>query len=322
VKLLVLGGTVYLGRAVVDAALADGHEVTIFNRGRTNPGLHPSVQALRGDRDGDLAALRGRRWDAVIDPSGFLPRLVAASADLLRDAVERYVFVSTISVYADVSVPYDEGAPLARLANPATEDVAADYGALKAACEGVLDERLGERATHARAGLIAGPFDPTNRFTYWCTRLAQGGEVLAPGDPDRPLQLIDVRDLARWLLDAARRGPAGPVNVTGPAAPLTLGEALERVARALGGRARLRWIDDATLLEAGVEPWTELPLWLPDPALAGFLRADISRALAGGLELRPLERTALDTLAWAAGAGEQRAVLDRERERRILDTAR
>jgi 2'-hydroxyisoflavone reductase len=321
VKLLVLGGTVFLGRHVVEAALEDGHEVTIFTRGRTNPELYPEVEHLRGHRDGELGALHGRAFDAVVDPSGFVPRVVRQSGDLLADAVERYVFISTISVYADPSRPLRDDSPLAELTDPHDEDVATHYGALKAACEAVLDERYGARATSVRAGLIAGPFDPTNRFTYWCTRLARGGDVLAPGDPDRPVQFIDARDLAEWVVRLAERGHGGSLNATGPEAPLTMADALTRIATGVGGEGRLVWIDDRTLLDAGVEEWTELPLWIADPAFAGMLRADVSRALAAGLHLRPAEQTAADTLAWAASAGDQRAALTADKERRLLDAA-
>jgi nucleoside-diphosphate-sugar epimerase len=318
VKLLVLGGTVFLGRHVVQAALAAGHDVTIFHRGQTNPDLHPEVEHLLGDRDGRLEALQGRRFDAVVDPSGYVPRIARMSGELLQDAVERYVFVSTLSVYADHSRPDDETNPTAELENPQTEDVQAHYGPLKAACERALDELYGERVTHVRAGLIVGPHDPTNRFTYWVTRLDEGGTVLAPGDPGRAVQFVDARDLARWVVRLAERGPGGALNATGPAQRLSIGEALQRIDAALGGHSRLVWVDDATLLDAGVGEWMELPLWIADPALAGLLQVDIRRALAAGLEFRPLEETAVDTLAWARTAGEQRAALSCDKERAIL----
>jgi nucleoside-diphosphate-sugar epimerase len=322
-KLLVLGGTVFLGRHVVTEALVAGHDVTIFTRGKTNPELHPEAEHLVGDRDGDLGALAGRSWDGVVDPSGYVPRVVRQSAELLRDGVDRYVFVSSISAYADASVPLDEDSPLAPLEDPLDEEwQSAAYGALKAACEHVVDEVYGGRGTSVRAGLIVGPYDPTERFTYWPRRLAEGGEVLAPGDPDRPVQLIDARDLARWLVQLAERGPGGAYNATGPAEPLTMREALERIAAAVGGDARLRWIDDATLLAAGVGPWMELPLWLPGPEYAGMLQADVGRAVAAGLTFRPLRQTAVDTLAWAREAGEQQPTLTREREQELLAAGR
>jgi len=320
-KLLVLGGTVFLGRHVVDEALSAGHDVTTFTRGQTNPGLHPEVEQLRGDRDGDLASLEDRRWDAVVDTSGYVPRIVRQSAELLQDAVGRYVFVSSVSAYADASVPLDESSPLAVLDDHAIEDVQEHYGALKAACEAVVDGVYGGRGTSVRAGLIVGPHDQTDRFTYWPKRLAEGGDVLAPGDPGDPMQFVDVRDLAAFLLVLAEHGPGGPVNATGPAEPLTMDETLTRISSAVGGDARLRWVDDETLLAAEVGPWMELPLWLPAPEYAGLLRADIGKALAAGLAFRPLEETARDTLAWSRDAGEQRPTLTRERERQLLEDA-
>jgi 2'-hydroxyisoflavone reductase len=314
-RLLVLGGTKFLGRHVVEAALARGDEVTIFTRGQTNPDLFPEVERLRGDRDGKLDALAGREWDAVIDPSCYVPRIARQSGELLRDAVGRYVFVSTVSVYADFGKPIDEGSPLAELEDPETEEVMEHYGALKAACEHVFDELYGDRVTHVRAGLIVGPHDPTDRFTYWPRRLDEGGEVLAPGNADAPVQFVDARDLAAFMLLLAERGPGGPVNATGPAAPLTMRETLERIAPG----ADLRWVDDQAVLDAGVDPWMELPLWLPGDEMAHLMDVDIARALAAGLTFRPLEETARDTLAWSKSAGEQRETLSRAKERSILD---
>jgi 2'-hydroxyisoflavone reductase len=321
-KLLVLGGTKFLGRHLVEAAFAAGHEVTTFTRGTTNAGLWPGAEMLTGDRDGALNMLRDRQWDAVVDTSGYFPRVVRQSAELLRDAVERYVFVSTISVYADFAQPVSESTPVAELDDPALESSEPDhYGALKALCEHVVEEIYAERATIVRPGLIVGPFDPTDRFTYWPRRLAEGGDVLAPGDPDAPVQFVDARDLAGWLLLLAERGPAGTFNATGPAEPLTMRAALEWIRDAVGGDARLVWTDDETLLTAEVGPWMELPLWLPGEEYAGLLEADISRALAAGLTFRPLEETARDTLAWSLEAGEKRPTLSREKERELLASA-
>lgn len=318
-KLLVLGGTLFLGRHVVEEALAAGHDVTMFTRGRTNPHLFPEAEHLGGDRDEGLDALHGRSWDGVIDTSGYVPRVLRQSAELLRDNVDRYVFVSSVSAYADMSKPIDESSPLAQLSDPFSEDHRGpDYGPLKAACEHVVEEIYGERGTSVRAGLIVGPHDPTERFTYWPRRLAEGGDVLAPGVPERRVQIVDVRDLAGWLVELAQRGPGGPVNATGPAEPLTMGEALTRIASAVGGDIRLHWVDDETVLAAGIEPWMELPLWLPGEEYAELMSVDISKALAAGLAFRPLEQTAVDTLAWSREAGEQRATLSRDKERDTL----
>jgi 2'-hydroxyisoflavone reductase len=317
-RLLVLGGTRFLGRHAVDAALAQGHDVTIFTRGQTNADLFPEVEHLVGDRDGELEALRGREWDGVVDTSGYVPRVAQQSAELLRDATQRYVFVSSISVYANPSQPLDEGSPVAQLEDPQSENVEADYGALKAAVEDVVTDVFDERGTNVRAGLLVGPYDPTERFTYWPRRLAEGGEVLAPGDPSAPVQFVDARDLAAWLVHLADHGPGGVLNATGPAEPMTLGELLERMIATVGSDARLRWVDDQTLLDAEVGPWMELPLWLPGEEHAQMLRVDIRRALDAGLRFRPVEETVRDTLAWSREAGEQRPTLAREKERAIL----
>ena len=317
-KLLVLGGTKFLGRHAVEAALAEGHEVTIFTRGRTNPELFPDVEHLHGDRDGELGALEGRTWDGAVDTSGYVPRVVRYSAELLRNSVRRYVFVSSISAYGDFSRPITEETPVAELAVPDTEEITEHYGALKAACERVVGEVFADRSALVRAGLIVGPFDPTDRFTYWPRRIATGGEVLGPGDPEAPVQFIDARDLAAWLMQLALDGPGGVYNATGPAEPLSFSELLERMRRAIGSDAEIVWTDEQRVLDAGVQPWLELPLWLPDEEYAGMARADISRAVEAGLRFRPLEETVADTLAWDRTVPGDRPTLSPEREREIL----
>ena len=256
-RLLVLGGTKFLGRAAVETALSRGHEVTLFNRGETNPELFSEAEELRGDRDGGLSALEGREWDAVIDPSGYVPRVVRASADLLRGSVGHYVFVSSGSVYAEPYAPgYDETAPTVELEDPASEEVLRDYGALKAACEEVVREVFPDAHTNVRAGLIVGPHDGSGRFTYWPLRASLGGDVLAPSPPERLTQFIDVRDLGAWMVRACERGASGTFNATGES--ISLGSALEAC-----GISEPVWVDEAFLLEQGVGPWMELPLWLP-----------------------------------------------------------
>jgi 2'-hydroxyisoflavone reductase len=304
-RLLLIGGTKFLGRHLAEAALARGHALTTFTRGVTNPGLFPEAEEIHGDREVDLSALRGREWDAVIDTSGYLPRVVASSADALAGSVGLYVFVSTISVYGDLSGPVSEDSPLARLDDPGSEDVEAHYGALKVLCEQAVRERHATLAI--RPGLIVGPHDPTGRFSYWPARIAAGGEVLAPGNPERPVQLIDVRDLAAWMLDMTERGETGAFNATSTKLPM-------RAMLEACGNARLTWVPDEFLLERGVEEWTELPLWLIDPGYRGMLDADVSRALGAGLSLRPLAETARDTLAAAPPV----KGMTRERERELL----
>jgi len=301
-RLLILGGTVFLGRHIVTAATERGHELTLFTRGRSDPGPVPGVEQIHGDREHDLALLVGRSWDAVIDTSGYLPRVVRASAERLADSVERYLFVSSISAYGTFPRRgIDEQVAAAPSPPPEEEDIANHYGELKAACERAVEAVLPGRAGVVRPGLIVGPHDPTERFTYWVRRLADAGRVLAPRAPDQPVQLIDARDLAAWIVRLAEVRATGVFNATGPGAPLRFDPMLERVRAAAGGGAELAWVEEDRLAAAGVQPWTELPLWLDlprHPDLVGFLDVDVSRALAAGLSFRPLERTVLDTLAW------------------------
>jgi len=317
-KLLVLGGTKFLGRHTVDVALAGGHDVTIFTRGQTNPELFSEVEHLRGDRDGDLGALEARKWDGVVDTSGYVPRIVRQSAELLRDRVGHYVFVSSISVYHDFSAPITEASPVAELEDPATEEIMEHYGALKAACERVVEEVYGDRSARVRAGLIVGPHDATDRFTYWPRRIALGGEVLGPGDSEAPVQFIDARDLAAWLVQLALEGPGGTFNATGPPQPMTFAQLLDDMREAIDSDADVVWLDDQHVLDAGVQPWTELPLWLPGSDHAGMACADISRALAAGLTFRPVGETIVDTLAWDRTEPGDRPTLAHDKEQEIL----
>ncbi len=322
-KILVLGGTLFVGRHVVEAALDRGHEVTLFNRGRTDPSLFPGVEAIRGDREaGDLAALSGRRWDAVVDTSGRVPRWVGDAARLLVGAVEHYTFVSSISVYADTSRPgTDESAPVHTLADETVEEISSPevYGALQVLCERAAETALPGRVLSVRAGLVVGPYDPTGRFTYWVHRIARGGEVLAPEPRAQPVQFIHGRDLADWMLDMAERRAAGVFNATGPARPLTMEGLLESIQAAAGSDATLRWTDERFLLEHGVEEWSDLPLWLApgtNAESASFMAVDIRKALGAGLRFRPLAETIRETLREAETTPE--AGLDPGRERELL----
>jgi len=297
--LLILGGTVFLGRHLVEVALRQQHQVTLFNRGQHNPELFPQVEKLRGDRDGSLDILAGRRWDAVIDTCGYLPRLVNASARLLANAVECYVFISSISVYAEP--PYegmDESAPLSSMEDETTEQISGEtYGPLKVLCERAVEDVFQQGALVIRPGLIVGPHDPTDRFTYWPSRIARGGEVLAPDDPSRLTQFIDVRDLAAWIISLLENAQSGTFNATGPATPLTLGELFTCCREVAQTDATFTWVSEDYLLANNVAPYTELPLWLPR-ADAAWEMVSIARALAQGLTFRPLAETVSGTLAW------------------------
>jgi 2'-hydroxyisoflavone reductase len=232
--------------------------------------------------------------------------------------VGRYVFVSSISVYDDFSAPVTEASRVAELEDPATEEILENYGALKAACERVVEEVYGDRSARVRAGLIVGPYDATDRFTYWPRRIALGGDVLGPGDPNAPVQFIDARDLAAWLVQLALEGPGGTFNATGPPQPLTFAQLLDDMRVAIGSDADVVWLNDERVLDAGVQPWTELPLWLPGSEYAGMARADISRALAAGLTFRPVGETVVDTLAWDRTEPGDRPTLSRDKEQEIL----
>jgi 2'-hydroxyisoflavone reductase len=313
VNLLLLGGPKFVGRAVIDAALASGHEVTLFNRGTTGADLYPEVERIVGDRDGGLEGLLGRRWDAVVDTSGYVPRIVGASANLLAIAVDHYVFVSSISVYASFDEIVDETSPLDTLSEPGSEEVSEHYGALKALCEHEVERAFPDRSTLVRAGLIVGPHDPTGRFTYWPHRIARGGDVLVPGPAWRPVQFVDVRDLAEWMVRAAEAGLSGPYNATGNS---TMGAVVDAARRVSGAAARAVEVDDAFLTAQGVGQWMELPLWI-DPSTEGwrhFMEVDASRAIAAGLTFRPLDDTVAATLADAELVDGVGLTPDRERE--------
>jgi 2'-hydroxyisoflavone reductase len=296
-RLLVLGGTVFLGRHVAAEALARGHEVTLFHRGRHGADLFPEAERLRGDRGCDLTALRGRTWDAAVDTSGYQPADVAASSALLADAgVEHLAFVSTCNVYpAWPAEPVSEDSPVWTEGD--------DYGPDKAACEREAEAALPGRVAALRAGLLCGPHDNVFRLPWWVRRIARGGEVLAPGDPDRPVQLIDARDLAAWIVDLGERRHAGVFNATAPPGRVTMGEVLEAAVAATGSDARLTWVPDDALVSADAGPWMELPLWIPAADGAGTWQIDAARAEGAGLRCRPVAETIADVWAWLAAGG-------------------
>jgi 2'-hydroxyisoflavone reductase len=318
--LLILGGTGFLGRYLVKAALGDGHRPTLFNRGLSEPGLFPEVEKLEGDRDGDLSALRGRRWDAVIDTCGYVPRVVGASARILADAVDHYTFISSISVYSDdIALGADEGAQVRELPDPTIEEVTGEtYGGLKALCERAVEETMPGRVLNVRPGLISGPHDPTDRFTYWPRRVAAGGEVLAPDHEERKVQYIDVRDLASWIVKMLEERRTGTFNAAGPDYELRMGRLLEECEAVAG--AEPVWVSEDFLEKKGVEPFTELPLWVPRK-YAAMLAVDRSKAIEAGFAFRPLSETIEDVLDWdrATGAGREPAAgLRPEREQELL----
>ena len=320
-RILVLGGTVFLGRAITDAALARGHRVTHFNRGKSGA-PDARVETVTGDRTDNLDALRGHSWHGVIDTSGYLPQVVRRSADALRDATHRYVFVSSISVYAGPGFSEDDAVqpPPDPLPDAMTMET---YGALKAACEGVVRGIFGERAAIVRPGLIVGPHDPTDRFTWWPWRVARGGRVAAPGRAARAVQFIDVRDLARWTVGLLEREAHGTFNATGPATPIPMSRLLDACRAVSRSDASVEWIDEAFLAESAVKPWTEMPLWVPesDPHASGFMSVPIDRALGTGLEFTAPETTIADTLAWSrtrAAGHAWKAGLGEENERALL----
>jgi 2'-hydroxyisoflavone reductase len=299
-KILILGGTSFLGPQIVEAAKARGHVLTLFNRGKTNPGLFPDIEKLRGDRDGDLKSLEGRSWDAVVDTSGFVPRIVTMSAELLAPNVKQYVFISTVSVFPpDVKPGTAEDGPLATMPDASSEDVTKYYGALKALCEKAADKAMAGRALSIRPGLIVGPGDKTDRFTYWPVRVAHGGEVLAPGDGSDPVQYVDVRDLAAWIVLGVERNLTGVYNATGPAKPLTMKKMLEGIKKGTGGDAKFTWVSTDFLEKKEIAPWSDLPVWVPGAdGKEGFTRISDAKAVAAGLTFRPVASTAKDTLAW------------------------
>lgn len=294
----------------------------MFNRGLTGPDLFPELEQIRGDRETDLGRTGSRRFDAVLDTSGYLPPVVQASVEAFRERVELYVFISSISVYADLNKPgQTEEGRIIELDDPTSTDVASDYGALKAACEAVVNRAFVDAALVIRPGLIVGPYDPTNRFTYWVTRLERGGRVLAPAPPERPVQIIDARDLADWMVAAIERGLKGTFNAVGPEIPFQA--VIESCQRGTSG-AEIVWVDPVILHEHGVEPWTELPLWIPQGSdFDCMMRVDGSLAVAAGLSFRSLTDTVNSTRSWAKGMDvlPGSAGLDPQREFELIEAA-
>jgi 2'-hydroxyisoflavone reductase len=323
-KILIIGGTRFLGRHLVESALARGHKVTLFNRGKTDPTLFPQLETILGDREHDLDKLSGRVWDAVIDVAGYVPRIVRLSAQGLERSLGLYVFISSVSVYASFSkVGIDESDAVGKIEDESFEEITGEsYGPLKALCEKAVQDIYGERALIVRPGLIVGPNDPTDRFTYWPVRVARGGDVLVPEKPNVPVQIIDVRDLSDFIIKLIEEKASGIYNATGPDSELTLGAMLEACKEVSGSDANFRWASVEFLNQNNIAPWSDMPVWVPDTEEdAGFSRVDISKAINAGLTFRPLEETVRDTIDWAAtrpSDHEWRAGLKAEREAELL----
>jgi len=323
-RLLVIGGTVFLGRHIVDAALAAGHDVTLANRGKTNADLFPSVTRLTIDRDNDLSALEVGEWDAVIDTCGYIPGHVRPLAELLADRVGHYTFVSSVSVYTDVSKPgVDEDSPVGALDDESVTEVTGEtYGPLKVLCERAVQSVFKDGFSIVRPGLIVGPWDPSDRFTYWPRRFDMGGDAIVPNWKDMPVQLADVRDLAEWMVRAAEAKTGGVFNGCGPATPWTFEEMVNACVAAAGDNAATPvWVDEEFLLEHHVAPWGELPVWLPSMSEhAGMLSVSVDRAVAAGLTFRSIDDVVGATLAWdrTQRDRELQGPLDAEKEAKVL----
>jgi len=333
-RILILGGTGFTGPYQVRYALARGHRITLFNRGRQPTEWPHEVEELVGDRNvGDLKALEGRDWDVCIDNPTTLPFWVRDAGRALHGKVKHYIFVSTISVYAKDDAPADESAAVATYSG---KDAMAEtleslhahmelYGPLKAVSEQEAKRRFPHITTVIRPGLIVGPGDPTDRFTYWPVRLSRGGDVLAPGDGADPVQFIDARDLAEWTIRMAESRTFGTFNATGPENALNLREMLADIARGTHSDAHITWVSADFLEEQNVQPWSDMPVWVPGQGdSAGFARRSIRKAVAAGLVFRPLPMTAADTLGWFRGQSEERqakllAGLSPEREAALLE---
>ncbi|SFA88983.1 MULTISPECIES: NAD-dependent epimerase/dehydratase family protein [unclassified Bacillus (in: firmicutes)] len=339
-KILVLGGSRFLGRAFIEEAQKRGHEISIFNRGNQNENLK-NVEILIGDRNGDLSALKDRKWDTVLDTSGFIPRSVRESTQLLKNNVKHYTFISSISVYRDwIPVGLDEDYPLQTMSSDQADELTKDstgqfyeyYGAFKALCEQEAEKSMPGRVLKVRAGQLVGKNDYTDRFPYWIHRVAKGGTVLAPGNPHRPIQYIDNRDMALWILNAMEKQIVGSFNVTGPDHPVTMQEFLQSIKSVTGSDAEFVWADEKFLMDHGVAPWTEMPLWVPelfalttgeDEPWKGTFSINISKALETGLHFRSLNETIKEIYHWQCKRNltenDWKAGISAERERQLLE---
>ncbi|WHY26879.1 SDR family oxidoreductase [Bacillus wiedmannii] len=336
-KILILGGTRFLGRAFVEEALNRGHEVTLFNRG-TNKEIFPEVEHLIGDRNGDVSSLENRKWDVVVDTCGFSPHHIRNVGEVLKDNIEHYIFISSLSVYKDW-IPHAIKEDYILQPEPTDDQIKAVengevspyeyYGALKVLCEKEAEKYWPGRVLHVRAGLLSGMFDYTDRLPYWIQRVAKGGKVLVPGRKDRPVQIVDIKDVARFGLDMAENNKAGTFNITGPNYKLTMEELLNTCKKVTKSDAEFVWVDESFMKEHKVHPWTEMPLWLPEtfslegetkPWKGGF-SISVENAVKEGLTFRRLENTVTDVCMWMKGMEDRelKAGISVEREGVLLE---
>ena len=329
-KILMLGGTGFLGPHTVQYAIDRGHEVTLFNRGRSKENLFPDLEKLTGNRDPDvdagLLALEGRKWDCVIDTSSYVPRIAGASAQLLKGQCEQYLMISTISVYSQFSqLNMDETAAVGTLDDPTVETVdGATYGPLKAYSEQAVTEQFGAGATILRPGLIVGPRDRTDRYSYWPVRASRGGDMLCPGNGSDLVQYIDVRDLAEFIVHCLEQKTTGIFNTISDSKTETVKDMVDTCIEVSGADTNAVWADTDFLTEQGVRPWADMPVWVPNAGeMAGLSQIDVSRAFAAGMKIRDRKETALDTLNWFKTLPEERqktlrAGIKSEREQEVL----
>jgi 2'-hydroxyisoflavone reductase len=333
-KILIIGGTIFLGRHLIEAALEKGHQITMFTRGLHNADLYPQVEKLHGNRAIDLSALQGKSWDAVFDTCGYVPGIVRKSVAILRDSVEHYTFVSSCSVYGDFDPKgADENSPVAKLTAEQIEKAekidtgkrakavsyGEAYGGLKALCEQTAEELMPGRVLNVRAGLIVGKYDSIERFTYWVRRVSEGGKVLAPGKPERRVRVIDARDLAEWTVSMAENANAGIYNATGAENGLTMQKMLEEIREVSDSDAEFVWASEEFLEKQKVESWTDMPLWIPEK-YNGIFEVKNEKAINDGLKFRPLAETIKETLDWIDIRGNEplKVGIQMEREQELL----
>lgn len=336
-KILIIGGTKFLGRHLVDAAVQNRHEVTLFNRGKFSQEEFSNVRQIHGDRNSDLENLGGKTFDAVIDTSGYLPETVKISAESLKDKVAQYVFISSGSVYPETPKPnYDETTATAKLSDEQLKQVAEidqkgdlngkilgeNYGALKKLCEEEIERLMPDRVLNVRAGMIVGEYDWTDRFTYWVMRISKGGEILAPGKPENFVQMIDARDLSEWIISMIERGENGTFNVTGKPFEMNFGQMLDAIKTATESDAKFVWANESFLTENNVQPWNEMPFYLPESfaEARGFLAMNVDKALAKNLKFRSFAETILAVKNWREKQDfEMQAGISFEREKELLE---